>query len=49
VRAILEESAADLVPGPYVRSRRSILGADEDYERLRSVMFGILDRLAVAA
>jgi GMP synthase-like glutamine amidotransferase len=46
VRAILAESAADLAPGPYVQSRRSILGTDEDYNNLRSVMFGILDRLA---
>ena len=46
VRAILAESAADLAPGPYVQSRRSILGTDEDYDSLRSVMFGILDRLA---
>jgi Glutamine amidotransferase class-I len=46
VRAILAESSADLAPGPYVQSRRSILGTDEDYDNLRSVMFGILDRLA---
>jgi len=48
VLGILEESAADLVPGPYVQSRLSVLGADENYEMLQPVMFGILDRLAAA-
>lgn len=48
VQGILEQSAADLVLGPYVQSRQNVLGSDEDYERLRTVMFGILDRLASA-
>ena len=48
VRAIFEESAADIVPGPYVQSPRGILGAREDFETLQPVMFGILDRLAAA-
>jgi GMP synthase (glutamine-hydrolysing) len=46
VRGILEQSDADLVPGPYVQSRLEVMGSDGDYEELRAVMFGILDRLA---
>ncbi len=46
VQGILEQSGADLVPGPYVQSCQSVLGSDQDYEDLRAIMFGILDRLA---
>ncbi len=46
VQGILDQSAADLVPGPYVQSRQDLLGSDADYEGIRAIMFGILDRLA---
>jgi GMP synthase-like glutamine amidotransferase len=46
VEGILGQSAADLVPGPFVQSRREVLASDEEYAELRAVMFGILDRLA---
>jgi GMP synthase-like glutamine amidotransferase len=48
VQAILEVSAADLVPGPYVQSLEEVLGTEKNYESLKPVMYGILDRLAAA-
>jgi GMP synthase-like glutamine amidotransferase len=46
VREIVANCADELVPAPYIQTAERLLAAGEDdYRRLHSVLFGILDRL----
>ena len=45
---LIENSAGDLAPGPFVQSAAGMLAGAESSERLRPALYRLLDRLAAA-
>jgi GMP synthase-like glutamine amidotransferase len=44
-RALVESCGADLVPGRYIQTQEQILGSPRKFERINSLMAGVLDAL----